>query len=60
MVQRVLASDAVADPVDPPQGLDIDVDQLARPFPLVADHRWPGLEQGQPVKAGPPQDQPHC
>ena len=58
MVQCVLAGDAVADPVDPAQGLDIDVDQLARSVPLIADHRWPGLEQDQPIEAEPAQDQP--
>jgi hypothetical protein len=44
----VIASDPVADAVDAAELLDVDMDQLARPLALVADHRRLRLERGEP------------
>jgi hypothetical protein len=41
----VIASDPVADAVDAAELLDVDMDQLARPLALVADHRRLRLER---------------
>ena len=36
---------------EPRQGLDVDMDQVARPLPLVPLHRWPGLQVPQSPEA---------
>jgi hypothetical protein len=41
----------MADAVDPPELLGVEMDQLARPLTLVADHRRLGLERGPPPEA---------
>ncbi len=38
-----IAGDPVAHLPESGQGLDVDLDQVARPLPLVPLHRWPGL-----------------
>ena len=57
MMQCVLAGNAVANPVDLAQRLDIDVDEFTRASSLVADHLRSGFEQGQTVEPQPTQDQ---
>ena len=42
-----VAGDAVAHLPKPSQGLDINVDQVAWPLPLVALHRWFGFQVPQ-------------
>jgi hypothetical protein len=41
---------------DPRQALDIEVDEVARPFVLVAHYRRRRIERTQPVHAGAAQD----
>src|SRR5205814_3646566 len=51
-----IASDAVADAVDPAELLDIDVDQLARVLALIAAHRIGRLQRAQPAQPEAAQD----
>ena len=50
------AGDAVADTLDSAELLDIDVDQFARPLPLVAPHRLGRLQVTQPAEPQAAQD----
>src|SRR3546814_8648466 len=45
-----MAGDAVADAVDAAELLGIDVDEFARPLPLIADRRELGVERPQPAE----------
>ena len=54
-----VAGDAVADAVDPAELLDVEVDQLAGPCPLVAEDLRLGVERLEPTEAVAAQDQAH-
>jgi hypothetical protein len=49
----------MADAVDPAELLDVEVDQLAGPCPLVADDLRLGVERLEPTEAVAAQDQAH-
>jgi hypothetical protein len=53
-----IASDAVADAIDAPELLDIDVDQLARSLALISTDRLDRFESPQPIKTKAAQDAP--
>jgi hypothetical protein len=42
--------------VEPAEFFDVDVDELARMFPLVTAHRLGRLQRGQPVEPETPQN----
>jgi hypothetical protein len=44
---------------DPTEHLGVEVDELTRPFALIADDRWPGLEPVESSQALAPQDGVH-
>ena len=44
-----IAGDAVADPLEAPEFLDVDVDDLAWMLALVAPHRLGRLQVAEPV-----------
>jgi len=45
----------MADAFETAQALDVEMDHLAGPLALVADHRRLGFKQGQTVEAEPAQ-----
>ncbi len=51
-----VAGNAMADRLDPPELLGVDVEQLARPFALVAHDRRPRLERRQLAEPEAAQD----
>ena len=51
-----VAGDAMADPVEAAELFDIDVDQFAGMFPLVAANRRGGFERLDTVEAKAPED----
>src|SRR5882672_4543918 len=51
-----IAGDAVANPVEAAELLDVDVDQFARMFPLVAAHRLGRLQRLDAIEAEPLQN----
>ena len=51
-----IAGDAMADPVELAELFDVDVDQFAGMFALIAPHRLGRLQIAYPVQAQPPQD----
>src|SRR3954451_17237799 len=53
---RSVAGDAMADPVEAAQLFDIDVDQFAGMFTLVAAHRRRGFKRLDAVEAKAPED----
>ena len=54
-----IAVDPVAGPLDAPELLDVDVDELARDGPLVADGRVAGVGGGQATEPTAAQHRPH-
>ena len=58
LLAAAVAGDAMADAVDPAELLGVDVDQLARCGPLVADHRRLRIERRQAAETEPAQDRP--
>lgn len=55
---RMRAGDAVADPLDPAQALDVHVDQFAGRRRLVADDHGSVVERREPAQSHAPQDRP--
>ena len=55
----VVAGDAMAHTVDPAELLGVDMDQLARPLPLIADDSRLGIERAEPTETKPAQDDAH-
>src|SRR6187399_2708950 len=51
-----VASDAMFDPIDPAELLDVDVDHLTRMLAFVAPHRFARLQRRDPVEPEQPQD----
>src|SRR5262245_60875741 len=51
-----IAMDAMAHAVDLGQGLDVEVQELAGPFALVATRRWLGIERDEPPQPLAAQD----
>jgi len=56
VIALAVASDAVADPLDAGELLDIEVDEFARVLTLVAAHRRWRLQRGEPGEAVATQD----
>src|SRR5260221_7729827 len=56
VIALAVASDAVADPLDAGELLDIEVDEFARVLTLVAAHRRGRLPRGEPGEAVAAQD----
>ena len=51
-----VAVDAVPGPADPTQLLHVDMEELARPLPLIAVGRLRRLQAGEPAEPDPSQD----
>ena len=51
-----IAGDAMAEPIELAELLDVDVDQLTRVLALIAPDRFSRLQRGELVEAEPPQD----
>src|SRR5260221_4266746 len=56
VIALAVASDAVADPLDAGELLDIEVDEFARVLTLVAAHRRWRLQRGEPGEARAPHE----
>ncbi|WP_341204400.1 hypothetical protein [uncultured Sphingomonas sp.] len=55
--ELAVAGDAVAGGGEASELLDVEVDHIARRRMLVADHRWPGIEQLELAEPQPPERQ---
>src|SRR5262249_42873728 len=54
-----VAGDAMADPIELAELFDVDVDQFAGMFTLIAPHRLGRVQVAQSVQTQPPQDAAH-